>query len=146
VNPAQVHAQQQVGPVLSLGATGAGLDIEGGAVGVHFAAAHAAELQPFKNAAQTVQLDHHIVDRASVVFLDGHIQQITGVSQAAMQLVQGLYDLGQGGTLTTQVLGVFGVVPDVGVFEFAVYFDETIMLVIVVKDTPESTGCARTGP
>jgi len=34
-------------------------------------------------------------------------------------------------------LRVFGVVPDVRVFEFAVYFDETIMLLIVVKDTPE---------
>ena len=50
------------------------------------------------------------------------------------------------GALAAEVLGVFGVVPDVGVFELAVYFDQAIMLLIVVKDTPEWSGCARRGP
>jgi hypothetical protein len=33
-------------------------------------------------------------------------------------------------------LGALGVVPDVGVFEFAAYFFETLALGVVVKDTP----------
>ena len=45
--------------------------------------------------------------------------------------------------LAAQGLGVFGFVPDSGVFQLAVYFDQTIMFVIVVKDTPEWTGNAR---
>jgi hypothetical protein len=54
-----------------------------------------------------------------------------------VQVIQGVDDQRQGGALTPQVLRVFGVVPDAWVFELAVYFDQPIMFVIVVKDTPE---------
>ena len=37
LGPAQVHAQQDIGPVLGFSTTGAGLDIEIGAVGIHLA-------------------------------------------------------------------------------------------------------------
>ena len=63
-----------------------------------------------------------------------------------MKVIQGFDYLRQGRTFTPQALSVLRVVPDARVFEFAVYFDKTIMLVIVVKDTPEWSGCARTGP
>ena len=43
--PAQVHAQQHLGPVLGLGAAGAGLDIEEGVGFVELAGEHAAEFQ-----------------------------------------------------------------------------------------------------
>jgi hypothetical protein len=72
-----------------------------------------------------------------VFFFGGHLQQVAGVGQAAMQVVQGLDYQRQGGALATQVLCVLGVIPDVGVFQLAVYFDQPIMFVIVVKDTPE---------
>ena len=79
------------------------------------------------------------------VFLDGdgHVEQVLAVSQTAGELVQGLDDLGQHGTLAAQCLGVLRLVPDVGVFQLAVDFDQAVMLVIVVKDTPELTGNAR---
>ncbi|MCY1276206.1 hypothetical protein D9M70_248650 [compost metagenome] len=137
VGPAQVHAQQHVGPVLGLGAAGAGLDVQVGVVRVHLAAEHAAEFQLLEDLAQALDFGGDVVHRAFVVLLDRHVQQVAGVGQAAGEVVQGLDDLRQLGAFTAEVLGVFGVVPDVGVFEFAVYFDETIMLLIVVKDTPE---------
>jgi hypothetical protein len=34
-------------------------------------------------------------------------------------------------------LRILGLVPDAGVLQLAVYFDQAIMLLIVVKDTPE---------
>ncbi len=43
--PAQVHAQEHVGPVLGFGATRASLNIQVGVVGVHFAGEHAAEFK-----------------------------------------------------------------------------------------------------
>jgi hypothetical protein len=43
--PAQVHALQHLGPVLGLGAAGAGLDVEEGRGRVHLAAEHALELE-----------------------------------------------------------------------------------------------------
>ncbi|MDT4826309.1 hypothetical protein FQZ97_596180 [compost metagenome] len=54
-----------------------------------------------------------------------------------MQVVEGFDDLRQLGAFTAEILRVFGVVPDVRIFELAVYFDQAIMLLIVVKDTPE---------
>ena len=39
--------------------------------------------------------------------------------------------------LAAELLGVLRVVPDVRAFQLAVYFDQPIMFVIVVKDTPE---------
>jgi len=80
------------------------------------------------------------------LFLGGHFQQVAGIAQAAAQLIQGLDYLRQLGALAAQVLRILGVVPDVRVFELAIYFDQAITLVIVVKDTPEWSGCARTGP
>ncbi|KIQ06578.1 prepilin-type processing-associated H-X9-DG protein [Pseudomonas sp. BIGb0408] len=109
-------------------------------------AEHAAEFQLLEDFAQAFDFCGDVVDGALVVFFDGHVEQVAGIGQAAGQVVDGLDDQRQRGTLTAEVLGVFRLVPDVRVFEFAVYFDETIMLVIVVKDTPEWSGCARTGP
>tara|TARA_R110002126_G_scaffold16310_1_gene65354 strand:- start:18 stop:173 length:156 start_codon:yes stop_codon:yes gene_type:complete len=40
-------------------------------------------------------------------------------------------------TLTTQILGAFRLIPDAGVFQFTFNFDQALMLLIVVKDTPE---------
>jgi hypothetical protein len=56
---------------------------------------------------------------------------------SATHFVEGFDDLRQLGALAAQVLGIFRVVPDVRVFEFAVYFDQAISFLIVVKDTPE---------
>ncbi len=146
VGPAQVHAQQHVGPVLGLGAAGTGLDVQVGVVGVHLAAEHAAELELLEDLAQAFDFGGDVVHGAFVVLLDRHVEQVAGVGQAAGQLIQGLDDLRQLRALAAEILGVLRVAPDVGVFEFAVYFDETIMLVIVVKDTPEWSGCGRRGP
>src|SRR5690606_30751839 len=45
LGPAQVHAQQHLGPVLGLGAAGARLDVDEGVAAVHLAGEHALELQ-----------------------------------------------------------------------------------------------------
>src|SRR5690606_15380219 len=135
--PAQVHAQQHVGPVLGLGAAGTGDDVQEGAVGVHVATEHAAGLELPQGFAEAGQVGDDVAHRTFVIFLDGHVQQLPGIGQATGELVQGFDDVGQGGTLAAQALGVFRIVPDVGVFEFAVYFDQAISFLIVVKDTPE---------
>jgi len=109
-------------------------------------AEHAAEFELFEDSAQTVQLGSHIINGALIIFFDCHVEQVARVGKSAIEVIDGFDNLRQGGAFTAQALGVFGLVPDVRVFELAVYFDETIMLLIVVKDTPELTGCARTGP
>jgi len=51
-------------------------------------------------------------------------------------LVQRINDRFQRRALFPQRLGAFGLVPDIRLFEFSVYFFETFFLCIVVKDTP----------
>jgi hypothetical protein len=109
-------------------------------------AEHAAEFQLLEDAAQALEFTDDIAYSRFIILFDSHVEQVTGIGQTAGQIVDGFDDLRQRGALTAQALGVFGLVPDARVFELAVYFDQTIMLVIVVKDTPEWSGCARTGP
>lgn len=137
ISPAQVHSQQDVGPVLGFGAAGAGLDVQVGVVHVHLAAEHATEFQLGEVLVETCQLGDDIADRALIVLFDSHVQQVAAIGQAAGQLVQGLDDLRQRRTLAAQFLGVRRVVPDIRIFKLAIDFGQTLMLLIVVKDTPE---------
>jgi hypothetical protein len=71
-----------------------------------------------------------------ILFLDCHRQHLAGVGKAQGQIVQRGYDGGQAGSLTAQCLRLFGIAPDVGIFQLPVYFFEPVVLVCVVKDTP----------
>ncbi|KPW50728.1 Uncharacterized protein ALO88_05605 [Pseudomonas syringae pv. antirrhini] len=146
VGPAQVHTQQDVGPVLGFGAAGTGLDVQIGVVGVHLATEHAAEFELFQRGTQALDFGSHVVDGSLVFFFGGHQQQVFGVDQPGGHFVQGFDDLRQQRALAPQLLSVGRVVPDIGIFELAVYFGQTIMFVIVVKDTPEWFRSARTNP
>jgi hypothetical protein len=113
---------------------------------VHFAAEHATEFQFLQQLAQTLDLSGNVIDGALVFFFGGHLQQILGVGKAGRHVVEGVDDLRQLRAFAAKVLSVLGVVPDSRIFELAVYFGQTIMFVIVVKDTPEWFRSARTGP
>ncbi|KRP61014.1 hypothetical protein TU79_09495 [Pseudomonas trivialis] len=59
------------------------------------------------------------------------------MAQTGVQLVEGVDDLRQRRALAAQFLGVFRFVPDSRIFKLAIDFGQTLMLLIVVKDTPE---------
>ncbi|RON64813.1 hypothetical protein BK669_09520 [Pseudomonas fluorescens] len=59
------------------------------------------------------------------------------MGQTAVQFVEGVDDLRQRGALAAQFLGVFRFVPDTRIFKLAIDLGQTLMLLIVVKDTPE---------
>src|SRR5690606_20785291 len=65
--PAQVHAQQHLGPVLRLGAAGTGLDVDESAIGVHLAGEHAAEFQLLQLSAEAVKFAVDLVEQVFVV-------------------------------------------------------------------------------
>jgi len=52
------------------------------------------------------------------------------------QFVQRVDDVGQSGALATQRLRLFGVVPDIGIFQLPVYLLQPVPLVSIVKGTP----------
>jgi hypothetical protein len=100
-------------------------------------AEHTAEFEFGEVFLETGQLGDDIAHCAFVVFFDGHVQQIAAIGQAAVQFVESIDDLCQRGALATQFLGVFRFVPDTRIFKLAIDFSQTLMLLIVVKDTPE---------
>jgi hypothetical protein len=123
VGPAQVHAQQHVGPILGLGTARAGLDIQVGIVRVHFTAEHAAKFHFLEDIAQALDFGGNVIDRCLIFFFGGHLQQIAGIDQTAVEVVERVDDQRQGGAFAAQILRVLGVIPDVRVFQLAVYFD-----------------------
>jgi hypothetical protein len=46
------------------------------------------------------------------------------------------------GALLAELLGAIRVVPDAGLFELAGYFLQTLVLVVVIKDTSSKSRCA----
>ncbi len=134
--PAQVHAQQHLGPVLGLGAAGACLDIEEGIVGIEFTGEHAAEFE-FGNAlVERVDIGRYRIDRVFIALFDGHFEQVGAVAQASGELIHVEHDALEQCAFLTQRLGALLIVPDVRVFEFAQDLGQAFFLAFVVKDTP----------
>ena len=66
--PAQVHAQQHLGPVLRLGSTGTRLNIEEGIMCIHFTGEHAAKFQSGDIRFKCIQISHDGIDAIFIVF------------------------------------------------------------------------------
>ena len=141
--PAQVHAQQDLGPVLGFGAAGTGLDVDERRRIVHLAGEHALELQLLHVGLVLVQVGDHGQGGVLVLLGLGQLQQLGGIVQAIEHRGDAAHGLFQAGTFAAQVLGVLGVVPDVGAFQLPRYFFKTLFLGVVVKDTPEATARDR---
>ena len=70
---------------------------------------------------------------------------MSAVTDALTGLVQGGDDVFQLRALLAQGLGPLGLVPDVRQGQFALYFDQSFALLVVVKDTPSAHRRARPG-
>lgn len=135
-DPAQVHTQQHVRPVLSLGTTRASLNFNIAVVLVHLAREHATELKYLQLRLKAIQFALYFVDGVFIVFFDGHIQQVFSIAQTAVEGINGLNNGFQRRPLATQLLRAVRVIPDIALSQFVFYFFETLNLVGVVKDTP----------
>jgi hypothetical protein len=141
VRPLQVHAQQHGSPVLRFGAPGPCLNIEECAVRIHLAGKHALELQPFHFYGESGGVPFDFVGRPGIGLLGRQFQQLSRVAQPPGNPVQTLNDALQLRSLPPQLLGAVGIVPDAGLLEFAGYFLQALMLVVVIKDTSSRNRC-----
>jgi len=64
------------------------------------------------------------------------LQQLGRFAQPVQDRGDATDGLLEDGALAAQTLGAFRIVPDVGQFQLAVYFFQTLFLGVVVKDTP----------
>jgi len=86
--PPQVHAQQHLGPVLRLGAAGAGLDVEERVVCVHLAGEHPAEFESRDLLLEALHLADDVVQRALVGFLARELGEFRGFVERAVDAPQ----------------------------------------------------------
>ena len=134
--PAQVHAQQHLGPVLRLGAAAAGLDVQVGGVGIVLAGEHAPELEPAQRLVHRGQLGLDVGEHVGVAVGQRHVKELGGIGQFLAGLAQrgdlGL-DLRQ---LAADVLRALRLVPEAGVGLFGLQLFKLLDQGLVVKDSP----------
>ena len=80
-----------------------------------------------------------------VVFIDRHRQQLVGIGKARRKLVEPRYNLFQASSLLPQALGALRIIPDVRLLELALNFGQSLRLRLIVKDTPSTHWCVRSG-
>ena len=142
VRPLQVHSQQHRSPVLSLGAAGAGLDVEEGTVRIHLAGKHALEFQALDLPSELCDVGFDLGGRAGVGLRLRELQQFCAIAQTARQLIQSIDDGVELSALPAKFLRPCWIVPDRGLLEFTSYFLSTFLLVVVIKDTSSRNRCA----
>jgi len=138
LGPPQIHAQQHLGPVLCLRAARTGLNVEVCIAGVHFAREHAPELETRQQGFEAFEVMAYLGESLRVVLLGGEIIQLRRVPETRRQLVERVDDLFQASAFLSQRLGAFGLVPDVGLLEFASDLGQSFGFAFVVKDTPST--------
>jgi len=85
-----------------------------------------------------IDVGDHRVGGVLVLLALGQLEQFGGLGQPVEHVGDAADGLLQQGALASQGLCALGIVPDVGQFQFAVYFFKTLFLGVVVKDTPEA--------
>jgi len=143
---AQVLAQQHGGPVLGLGAARARLDVDEAVQRVGGVREHAAEFELLEALAQRLAVLLDGRQGGVVIVGAGQLEQLARIVQPALDVGQGPDDGLEAFFLAAQVLGMLGVVPDVGVFQFGVDDVQAFGLGIVVKETSARGSAARRSP
>ncbi len=90
--------------------------------------------------ARGVRLD--FLGGAQISFRGGQLQELVGILEAARQAVQAADNLLELRALAAKLLRSFRVVPDAGLLELPNYFLQTLLLVVVIKDTSSKSRCA----
>ena len=134
LGPAQIHAQQHLGPVLRLGAAGAGIDLEEGVVGVGLAREHALQLQACHLLLERQELLLDLAQDRLVTLRLGELGEIGGVGEPALERALTVDRLGEAVAFPHQALRLLGVAPEVGCLREAVQLLEADLSLIPVKD------------
>jgi len=127
---------------LRLGAAGTRLYIQEGTVRVHLAGKHALKFEPFDFAAQPRNVGFDLIGGTLVGLFGGKLEQFSAVFEPPRQAVQTSHDLFEFGALFAELLRAVRVIPDSGLLEFARYFLEAFVFIVVIKDTSSRTACA----
>ena len=134
LGPARIHAQQHRGPVLALGAAGAGMDFEIGVEAVGLAAEQRFELAAGDFLLQGFQRGLGLGHDALIVLGLAEFDHADIVLELALDLADAGKRILQRGSLLHQLLRLLRIVPEIGVFGELVQLGEACRRCIDVKD------------
>jgi hypothetical protein len=124
--PAQIHAQQHFGPILRFGSAGARLHIDESIMRIHLARKHTLEFELVHLNRKRIDVDRYGADSIFICLRSGKFEQLFGAIQAVGETADAVDDLVERSALFTELLGVFGVVPDRRTFKLARDFFEAL--------------------
>jgi hypothetical protein len=134
LGPARIHAQEHRGPVLALGSPGAGVNLEIGIEAVGFARQQGFELTardfPLQGLERGLGFSHH----ARIVLGLAEFDHADIVFELALDLADAVQRILKRGALLHQLLGLLGIVPEIGVFGELVQLRQARGGCIDVKD------------
>jgi hypothetical protein len=131
----EVHAQQHRGPVLRLGAAGAGLDIHEAVVWVERIGEHAPEFERIDVALELFGVSGNAEQRRVVALGARQLEQLAGICDAAADAPERLDDRLERLLFPADFLRALLVLPELGVFQLLVQGREALFLGLEVKDT-----------
>ena len=131
---------------MRLSAAGAGLDVDETVVRVGRFGEHALEFEVCDRGIQRPDVLGHCVDWVGVVFRATECEQFSGVLEALADVVQAADGAVEGFLLASQLLRAPSVIPQLGILERGVDFDQSGVLGIEVKDTSTSLRYGHVSP
>jgi len=105
-------------------------------VRVHRAGKHALELDPGDIALEAGRIATEFRERRVVRLGLGELEQLERAGESAADPVEPAEYRLELGALAPERFGARGLFPDLRVLELAAYFDEPLVLGVVLKDTP----------
>ncbi len=123
--PARIHAQQDAGPVVGLGAAGARIDFHIGVIAVRLARQQGLELGTAGARLQPLEHGARFLDQAFVAFHVAQLGELDGVLEVLFQRFDGVDRARQLRALAVDRLGLFGIVPQRRILDAGIEFVET---------------------
>jgi hypothetical protein len=114
-------------------------------VRIHFAAEHAAKLQRAHLGFELGDFLFYVDDGCIIALGLGQLQQFAGIGERSPGRIELLQIGAQPGAFAPQFLRPLGIVPDILLFKLADDLFQTLLLGVVVKETPEGRPCAPRG-
>ena len=143
--PPDIHAQQNLGPVLGLGAAGPGMDLEITVIGVGFARQQALELALGDFGAELLQVGLGLGDDGLVALGLAELDEAELIVELALDAAVAGDRVVELGALTQQRLRRLGLVPELRVLGLGVQLVKPPRCTIPVKDA-SSAGRGRRVP
>jgi hypothetical protein len=134
LGPARIHAQKHRGPVLALGTSGAGMNLEIGIEAVGFARQQGFEFPPCDLLLERLESGFGFGHDTGIVLGLAEFDHADIVLEIALDLADAVERILKRGSLLHQLLRLLGIVPELGVFGELVQLRQTRGGFFDVKD------------